>query len=397
LGPVVLVDKHKPAWGKLPTLAEILLRCGPLRSNPDSTSDDVACILSTSGTTGKPKEVLLTHNNILFSERSFVTGTHRDQSDVMFMPCPVNHAMGLFHGMISPLILGGRTFLQEHFDAKAAMDLINAEKATWAIGTTPIIYDLLGYVERSGVHPATLNLFLCGGASLPSSMIRRAAKDGVMLCEIYGSSESCPHVYVPPENCLAWDGSWSGIPFKGIEVRVVDENGKDVPTGTQGEEISRGPHMFVGYLNDRQATDSALDDEGWFRSGDLCCKDEYGRIRINGRKKELIIRGGENISPNEIDEALAGCPGISDHATIGMPDERLGERICTFVVPTDGAHPTLPDITRYLSSQHVAKRLFPERIEYIDAIPRTPLGKIKRYALSEEIGKRLVPMGALTH
>ena len=223
--------------------------------------------------------------------------------------------------------------------------------------------------------------------------MRRRARSrharGILLCECYGSTESCPHAFVPPERCLEWNGAWSGVPLPGIEVRVVDENHEEVPRGTQGEEISRGPHQFVGYLNDKERTDRALDDEGWFYSGDLCYMDEEGRIRINGRKKEIIIRGGENICANEIDENLMECPGIGDHATIGMPDERLGERICTFAVPTDERRPELADITGYLDGQHVPKRLWPERIEYIDAIPKTATGKVKRHLLAAELAERM--------
>ena len=127
-------------------------------------------------------------------------------------------------------------------------------------------------------------------------MVKRAHKLGFLLCESYGSTESCPHVYVPLDKCIEWNGAWSGIAYDGIETCVVDNDRRPVPFGTQGEECSRGPHQFVGYLNDKERTDKALDDDGWFYSGDLCIMDEEGRIRITGRKKEILIRGGENIS-----------------------------------------------------------------------------------------------------
>ena len=350
----------------------------------------MACILSTSGTTGRQKAVLFTHNNILFSERSFVKGLGRTADDVMFMPSPLNHATGFYHGLISPMILGGRTVLQEHFDAARAFELCNREGATWSMGATPFIYDILRHLEGNGLDAFdTLRLFVCGGAPVPSTLVQCAHAHGILLCECYGSTESCPHAFVPPERCLEWNGAWSGVPLPGIEVRVVDAERRDVPNGEQGEEISRGPHQFVGYLNDKERTDRALDDEGWFYSGDLCYMDEEGRIRINGRKKEIIIRGGENICANEIDENLMGCPGIGDHATIGMPDERLGERICTFAVATGETRPELADITGFLADRHVAKRLWPERIEYIDAIPKTATGKVKRHLLAAELAERM--------
>jgi acyl-CoA synthetase len=258
------------------------------------------------------------------------------------------------------------------------------------MGATPFVYDILKYLEEEAIAGLrTLSLYLCGGAAVPDSLIQRAWKNGILLCEIYGSTESCPHVYVPPESCLEWKGAWSGIPFEGIEVRIVDAERQDVAPGIQGEEISRGPHQFVGYFNDPERTDRQLDDEGWFYSGDLCFMDEEGRIRISGRKKEVIIRGGENLSVREIDDNLLECPCIADHATIGMPDERLGERICTFVVPATGQSPTLGDIKAYLDENQIAKRLWPERIELIGEIPRTASGKVKRHLLAAELMKRM--------
>ena len=170
---------------------------------------------------------------------------------------------------------------------------------------------------------------------------------------------------------MEWNGDWSGIPFPGIEVRYIDEQGKDVAPGVQGEHISRGPHQFVGYLNEPERTDRALTDDGWWFSGDLGYMDEDGRIRLNGRRKEIIIRGGENLSAREIDDNLVGCPGVGESATIGMPDDRLGERICTFVAPLGNALPTLESVTAYLEGAGVPKRLWPERIEIIDEIPKT--------------------------
>ena len=388
---IALVDKKAPKQTDLPTVAEIVATTEPLAEKVPVESDQVACLLSTSGTTGKPKEVMLTHNNILFSERVFTSELGRTQGDVMFMPSPLNHATGFFHGLISPLLLGGRAVLQQDFRPREAIELMNAEGVTWSMSATPFIYDMLNVLDaEDGLAFDTLRLFCCGGAPLPPALIERAARYGVLLCEIYGSTESCPHVFVPPEKCAEWNGAWSGVPFAGIEVKVIDEAGNEVPRGAQGEEISRGPHMFVGYLNERDRTDRALDDEGWFYSGDLCYMDGEGRIRINGRKKEVIIRGGENISAREIDDDLIGAPGLANSATIGTPDARLGERICTFVVPSDpAAPPTQDDLIAYLRERHVAKRLWPERIEIIDEIPVTATGKVKRFILAQILKERM--------
>ncbi|MBC2889197.1 medium-chain fatty-acid--CoA ligase [Gordonibacter massiliensis (ex Traore et al. 2017)] len=387
---VAVFDRDKPATAPFPLVERILEEYEPLSKRPAlTTSDHVALILSTSGTTGKPKAVLLTHNNLIYSERAFTSELELTADDVMFMPAPLNHATGFNHGLIAPLLLGGKAVLQEKFDASAAIDLMNAEGATWSMGATPFIYDLLACIDATGKRPEKLRFYLCGGAPVPGSMVRRAREQGIVLCEVYGSTESCPHVFVPPAYALGWNGAFSGRPFKGVEVRVVDERGRDVAPGVQGEELSRGPNVFVGYLGNPEATESTLSDDGWFASGDLCSMDERGRIRINGRKKEIIIRGGENISAVEVDEAVTGCPGIGDHATIGVPDARLGERICLFAVPTGDARPGVAEVAAHLKGKNVQKRLWPERVEYIDAVPRTESGKVRRNQLFDELALRL--------
>lgn len=354
-----------------------------------TTSDSVALILSTSGTTGMPKAVLLTHNNIIFSETVFTTELGLDSSDIMFMPAPLNHATGFNHGLISPMLLGGSVVLQERFEARSAIELMNREHVTWSMGATPFIYDMLNVIESTGTRAETLRFYLCGGAPVPGAMVQRARECGIVLCEVYGSTESCPHVYVPPTCALEWDGRFSGKPFEGIEVKVVDDNRNVVGPGIQGEEASRGPHLFVGYLKNPEATDATTDEDGWFYSGDLCVMDEEGRIRINGRKKEIIIRGGENISAVEVDNHVHGCPGVLDNATVGIPDERLGERICTFIVPEGGVTVHLEDLVECLGSRRVNKRLWPEHIELIDSIPRTESGKVKRNELVSILLDRL--------
>ncbi|QKF07844.1 AMP-binding protein [Berryella wangjianweii] len=392
LKAVVLIDKFKGACGDFPVLSNIVEegpKLAPLGSG--AKSDDIACILSTSGTTGIPKAALLTHNNILFSERSMIQGFGFTADDTAYMASPLNHATGFFHGLLIPMLSGATCILDAKFSPESAIDRMNSEGCTWSMAATPFIYDILQCMRRSQRRTKTLRLWLCGGAPVPSSLIQSAREHGITLCEIYGSTESCPHIYVPPAECLNWNGSWSGVPFEGIEVKVAQDD-IEVPIGEQGEELSRGPHLFVGYINNKGANNRALTSDGWFRSGDLCYQDEQGRIRINGRKKEIIIRGGENISANEIDAALVGCPGIADHATIGMPDDRLGERICTFVVATrcnEADRPTVASLAAYLESKHVQKRLWPERVEVIDEIPRTATMKTKRHQLADELARRM--------
>lgn len=385
---VAVHEKLMPAKGCI-SLDRIFADFEPYAQPCPSKADDIALILMTSGTTGRPKAVLFTHNSLKFSAQTFIRRLGLTQRDVIFMPAPMNHATGYKFGLITPMMLGGKIVLQHEFSAREAIDQINAEGVTWSMGATPFFLDLCECAESQGLSFGSMTLYVCGGAAVPSGMVKRARGHNVTLCECYGSTESSPHVIVPPEKCDEWDGCSSGIPCDGIEVKVVDSRGYALPAGAQGEEVSRGPNMFSGYYKNPEATAQDLDDQGWFKSGDICTQDELGRIKICGRKKEIIIRGGENISVNEVDANLNGCPGVGAHATVGLPDERMGERIATFIVQEGDTAPTLESIASYLDSKGVAKRLRPEHIEFIDAIPMTDTGKIKRHVLTAELKSRI--------
>ena len=362
-----------------------------------ASADDVALILCTSGTTKGSKPVLFTHNCVIFSEETFNRAYELTDGDCMFMPAPLNHATGLHHGIISPMLRGGRLVLQERFDCKRAVEIINRERCTYSMGATPFIFDLLKRLDESGEALPSLRFYISGGAPVPQKLVQEAwKKHGLLVCECYGSTESVPHTGVRPGECLENDGGSAGRPMDGIEVRIVDQNRRPVPPGTVGEEASRGPNMFAGYMNAPELTAEALDAEGWFYSGDLAVMDEQGRVKIVGRIKDIIVRGGENLNSNLINDNLDGCPGIADHAVIGTPDRRLGERICAFVVPATGAAPvTKEDVTAWLETNHVQKRLWPERLELIDEIPRTASGKVRKNLLQDELARRM--KGEMSH
>ena len=354
-------------------------------------SNDIALILCTSGTTRGCKAVMFTHNNIIYSEEVFNETLGLTGDDSIFMPAPLSHATGLHHGIISPMLRGGRLVLEERFHCGNAVKIMNTEKCTYSMGATPFIYDLLKQLEESGGILPYLRFYICGGAPVPKALVQRAWNEfAVLVCECYGSTESVPHVCVRPEECLENAGKWSGRTMGAIEVRVVNKDRRPVPAGIIGEEASRGPNVFVGYLNAPELTDSALDDDGWFYSGDLCVADENDNIKIVGREKDIIVRGGENLNSNDINENLEGCPGVADHAVIGMPDERLGERICAFIVLSENTKTiTKEDILAYLQSKKVHKRHWPERVEIISAIPRTESGKVKKHLLADELEQRM--------
>ena len=392
LRAVVLLDQTMEKKSSCYSWKNILKDYEPLRMEDCArqTGQDIAAILGTSGTTCGSKGVILTHDNIRYSEETFNRELGISMDDIMFMPAPLNHATGFHHGIIAPMLTGAKVVLQQKYCCREAIDLMNLEACTYSMGATPFIYDILRDLETNGGAIPSLKFYLCGGAPVPGYMVQKAWDYGILLCEVYGSTESVPHVFVRPCDALRLNGTTSGKPLEGVEIRVVDENGADVPIGTAGEELSRGPNVFVGYLKNREITDEVLDDDGWFHSGDLCVMDEDGNIRIIGRKKDMIVRGGENLNSNEINDNLEGCPGILDHTVIGMPDERLGERICAFVVVAKGfENLSLTDVIDYLKEHRISKRFWPERLEIIKRIPHTGSGKVKKYLLREELLKRM--------
>lgn len=390
LEEIILLENQKAAGMDVRTFQDMMEQYEPLRESVKTDGFDVAVILGTSGTTGGSKGVMLTSNNIIFSERQFYKELGLTKEDVMFMPAPLNHATGFHHGIIAPMLVGGKVVLQQKFCCPQAIELMNREKCTYSMGSTPFIYDILKELETSKTRLEHLKFYLCGGAPLPGEMVQRANRHQIRLCEVYGSTESAPHVYVHPEETLRLNGTTSGRPIEGVEIRLVDDQGNQVSPGIPGEEISRGPNVFVGYIGNREATDRVLDDDGWFHSGDICIGDGNGNIRVVGRKKDMIVRGGENLNSNLINEHLEGCPGVADHAVIGMPDERLGERICAYVVlESDTSLVTLEQVKEYFAGKKVPKRFWPERLEITDNIPRTASGKVKKYLLLEDLEERM--------
>lgn len=385
---VVLVDEDAPARSGHATLRKILERFPDNGVRMTGKADDVTALLNTSGTTGAPKIVMITHNNILFSELEFNRALGIGEEDVMFMPAPLHHATGFHHGLIAPMLAGARVVLQQRFEGRAAVELIRRERCTYSMGATPFVYDILREMEEGNIALPSMRFFLCGGAHVPRSLIARGSALHLPICEVYGSTESPPHAFVRVEEVEKLAGTTSGRPIRGVEIRLVDEQGADVPPGVKGEEWSRGPNVFVGYLGDREATDRVLNDEGWFASGDVCTGDGRGNIRVVGRKKEILIRGGENLSIHRINETLEGCPGIVDRAIVGKPDPRFGERICACVVPEEGKTITLQDILDYVSANKVPKYLWPESVEIVDEIPRTESGKIRCYLLIQRFRRR---------
>ena len=389
LQQIVGVDKLAPATSSL-SLSQIIADNTPLTTAITTHGDELAAVLFTSGTEGLPKGVMLTHNNILASERAYCARLNLTWQDVFMMPAPLGHATGFLHGVTAPFLIGARSVLLDIFTPDACLALLEQQRCTCMLGATPFVYDLLNLLEKQPANLSALRFFLCGGTTIPKKVARECQQRGIKLLSVYGSTESSPHAVVNLDDPLSRFMHTDGYAAAGVEIKVVDDARKTLPPGCEGEEASRGPNVFMGYFDEPELTARALDEEGWYYSGDLCRMDEAGYIKITGRKKDIIVRGGENISSREVEDILLQHPKIHDACVVAMPDERLGERSCAYVVLKAPHHSlSLEEVVAFFSRKRVAKYKYPEHIVVIEKLPRTASGKIQKFLLRKDIMRRL--------
>ncbi|ENT8171092.1 medium-chain fatty-acid--CoA ligase [Escherichia coli] len=389
LQQIVGVDKLAPATSSL-SLSQIIADNTSLTTAITTHGDELAAVLFTSGTEGLPKGVMLTHNNILASERAYCARLNLTWQDVFMMPAPLGHATGILHGVTAPFLIGARSVLLDIFTPDACLALLEQQRCTCMLGATPFVYDLLNVLEKQPADLSALRFFLCGGTTIPKKVARECQQRGIKLLSVYGSTESSPHAVVNLDDPLSRFMHTDGYAAAGVEIKVVDDARKTLPPGCEGEEASRGPNVFMGYFDEPELTARALDEEGWYYSGDLCRMDEAGYIKITGRKKDIIVRGGENISSREVEDILLQHPKIHDACVVAMSDERLGERSCAYVVLKAPHHSlSLEEVVAFFSRKRVAKYKYPEHIVVIEKLPRTTSGKIQKFLLRKDIMRRL--------
>lgn len=389
LQQIVGVDKLAPATSSL-SLSQIIADNIPLTTAITTHGDELAAVLFTSGTEGLPKGVMLTHNNILASERAYCARLNLTWLDVFMMPAPLGHATGFLHGVTAPFLIGARSVLLDIFTPDACLALLEQQRCTCMLGATPFVYDLLNLLEKQPADLSALRFFLCGGTTIPKKVARECQQLGIKLLSVYGSTESSPHAVVNLDDPLSRFMHTDGYAAAGVEIKVVNDARKTLPPGCEGEEASRGPNVFMGDFDEPELTARALDEEGWYYSGDLCRMDEAGYIKITGRKKDIIVRGGENISSREVEDILLQHPKIHDACVVAMPDERLGERSCAYVVLKAPHHSlSLEEVVAFFSRKRVAKYKYPEHIVVIEKLPRTASGKIQKFLLRKDIMRRL--------
>jgi acyl-CoA synthetase (AMP-forming)/AMP-acid ligase II len=343
-------------------------------------ADDLVRVAFTSGTTGDPKAVLHLHNTtnsaVRFANRGH--GIMRDSVVLVFLPAGMN--WGLLN-VLQALEAGCTLIMQDVFDAVAAMRLIEREHVTYFCCAPAHLVAMLNSPELERFDLSSLRTVVTGGASCPIEVIRafRAHLRGELL-ELYGMLETGFQSWTHPSDDVEAVCGTVGRPIPEVESKVLDDNDRECPPGAVGEIASRGPSITIGYYNNADANARSFTPDGWFRTGDLGTFDERGMLRIVGRKKEMIIRGGANIYPREIEEVLYQHPDVMDAAVIGIPDARLGERTCACVVPRPGRSLDFNAIVEFLRPK-IATYKLPEVVEVMTDLPRTPTGKIQKEPL----------------
>jgi cyclohexanecarboxylate-CoA ligase len=351
--------------------------------------DDVTQLLYTSGTTGESKGVLHTSNTLLGAVEAYTRHMQLGLSDTIFMPSPLAHQLGFCYGMLMALQLGTPLVLTDIWRPARAAQLIESHGATFAYASTPFLADLVARNEK----PRSLRLFASSGAPIPPAIVQAAReKLGLAVAASFGMTECCTVTTTPRDGSRAAESDGCALPNG--EVRIVDDTGQEAPRGTIGALQLRGASLFVGYL--KRPNLYKLDADGWFDSGDLARMDEAGYIRICGRTKDVIIRGGENIPVVEIEAALYRMPEIADAALVAMPDARLQERACAYVTLRHGASLDLAGVARHLAAEGITKHFWPERLEVLAEMPRTPTGKIQKFVLREMAKELGAPSGPLS-
>lgn len=344
--------------------------------------DDVQLLMYTSGTTGEPKGVTHTSNTLFANLHGFIDAYSLTQKDVILGASPMAHLTGFGYLAMIPLILNATTVLQDIWEPRQALDLIRAEGVTYSMASSPFVADLCTAAEAGGpVSPQFAN-FCCAGAPIPPVLIERARTVlGLAVSSAWGMTECGAVTVTEPSRTREKSGSTDGRPLPGIEVKVVDSDGTALATGETGKLLVRGSSLFAGYL--KRPHLNATDADGWFDTGDLAYLDAEGYVRINGRSKDLIIRGGENIPVMEVENLLYKHPAVAMVAIVGYPDARLGEKACAFIATKPGQTITLEEIGRYLSEQKVTRQYHPERLELMTDLPKTPSGKLQKFKLRD--------------
>lgn len=387
---LILIDSADPSATLESQLADVVVdeaaraRLDRLRPRPD----DIEVILFSSGTTGEPKGVLHSFNSTYLATSNSFPFMGMTSADVVLMFSPLGHATGFDYGLVMPLICGCRIVYQDAWDPTEMLRIVERERVTWTMGSAAFAKDICEAVERGDrkFDTSSLRIFMSGGAPIPPKLIPRAERlFGARMLPCWGMTEVGIATMGRLTDSNERISSTAGAPVDGVSLRIVDDVGHVLPTNTPGHIEIRANGQHVGFFqNDKLYADSFRD--GWYKTGDLGILDDDGYIRIVGRSKDIVIRGGENIPIIEIENILLDHPGIAEICIVGVPDERLGERCHAVVVPRGkGSMLKLADLTDHLRRNEVTKQYWPEFISLVDALPKTASGKVQRFLLRDKV------------
>lgn len=353
----------------------------PLAATP-ITPDDVMLLMYTSGTTGEPKGVMHTSNTLFSNLHAYKDRMELGSSEVILGASPMAHLTGYGYLVTLPMILNATTVLQDIWEPRKALAIVRAEHVSFSMASATFVADLCNAVENGEATAPTFTRFNCAGAPIPPVLIERAKQlMNLTICSAWGMTENGAVTVTEPQRALEKSGCSDGRPLPGMEAKVCDAMGDPLPPDETGDLFVRGASLFAGYLKRPQLNN--VDANGWFNTGDLAYIDTEGYIRINGRSKDVVIRGGENIPVVEIENLLYKHPAIASVAVVGFPDKRFGERVCAFVALKQGQRFTFEDMTAYLNELQLTKQYFPERLEVLEQMPQTPSGKLQKFRLRE--------------
>ena len=353
-------------------------------------ADDLLEIMFTSGTTGEPKGVLHSHNTVRSGGRAVAEVYGLGPDDPVFMASTLAHQTGYCYGMLTPLSLGATVVYQDVWDPEQALDAIEAEGVGWTLSATAFAMDLVAAQRRSPRNLDRFRYFICGGAPIPPKVVEDAAEVlGAELIAVWGMTENMIVTTTRPGDPVELVSESDGTPVDWMEVRVMGADGEPVGTGESGRLQCRGPSQALGYFHRDDLYAAAAPDGDWFDTGDVARVRDDGGIRIVGRTKDLVIRGGENVPVAEVEDLLLRHPAVAEVAVVAVPDERLGERACAVVTPEPGVEvPTLAELTGFLDDAGMARQFWPERLVVMDDMPHTPSGKIQKFKLRERLRSR---------
>jgi len=371
-----------PGWEPLP---ELVANRGRLAAPVHAGPDEVAVIMYTSGTTGRPKGAMLTHGNLFWNNVNALLAFDISHDDVSLVTAPLFHIGGLNVTTLLTLHKGGQIVLMPAFDPGQALKLIADYRVTTMFGVPAMFLFMSQVPEFEAADLSSLRYLICGGAPVPETLITRYGQRGIAFVQGYGLTETSPLALVlRTEEVSVKVGAAGHAVLPLSDVRLVDAQNNAVAPGERGEICVRGPQVMAGYWNNREATDAVIDAGGWFHTGDVGQADEDGYVYVVDRLKDMVITGGENVYPAEVETVLYSHPAIAEVAVLGTPHQQWGEAVTAVVALNPGATLTLDEL-REFASDKLAGYKIPSRLEFADALPRNPAGKVLKYQLAAQL------------